>query len=192
MLRQTLAIAAVFFGTWPATAQTQGGGASSEVAGGEEEPVRTVEEWNLAEKTRLAISGYDPVAYFPEGGGAAVKGKPGIEFAYKGAVYRFASEANRERFKAEPRKYEPAYGGWCAWAMLDGEKVEVDPKSFIVRDSRLFLFFDGFFADTRAKWQRADHDAEEAKADARWKSISGEDPPATVEETPKDAPDGEK
>lgn len=140
------------------------------------EPVRATAQWNLDAKSRLAIAGYDPVAYFPEAGGVAKEGLATITSDYKGAVYRFATTENKAKFEANPAKFEPAYGGWCAWAMLDGEKVEVDPKSFIVRGGRLFLFFNGFFADTKAKWSKGDHNAEATKADGKWTGLSGEAP----------------
>jgi peroxiredoxin len=140
------------------------------------EPVRATPKWNLAKKDHLAISGYDPVAYFPEGGGKALKGSESITVEHKGAKYRFANAANKAAFGADPAKYEPAYGGWCAWAMLDGEQVEVDPKSFIVKDGRLFLFYDGILADTRAKWLKGNHANQAGKADTNWRKTSGEAP----------------
>ncbi len=145
------------------------------------EPVRNVGVWNLekAEKGKagLAIHGYDPVAYFPEGGGKAKKGDGQITASYKGAEYRFASEEHRALFLANPARYEPAFGGWCAWAMLDGDKVDVDPESFLVTGNRLFLFYKGFWGDTRAKWSEKGKDqaAEAKQADGKWKDLSGEE-----------------
>jgi hypothetical protein len=136
-------------------------------------PVRNVAEWNLG-KGRLAIQGYDPVAYFPEGGGVATPGDPNVTAELGGVVYRFASPAHRATFLANPSRYEPSHGGWCSYAMLEGDKVQVDPKSFIVKDGRLFLFYKGFLGDTRAKWLKADTAAETKTADAMWKTISGE------------------
>lgn len=135
--------------------------------------VRTISAWNLEAKSKLAIKGYDPVAYFS---GSPQKGKDNITTDYKGAVYRFATTANRDAFLADPAKYEPAYGGWCAWAMKDGEKVEVDPTKFIVKEDRLYLFYDGFWGNTKAKWEKEDHAAQVKQADGKWKTISGEDP----------------
>lgn len=135
---------------------------------------RSVRDHNLA-KDGLAIEGYDPVAYFPEGGGKPQQGNKAITAEHRGATYRFASPAHRDLFLKNPKRYEPAYGGWCAWAMKDGEKVEVDPKSFIVKDDRLFLFYNGFIADTRSKWLKGDHNAEAATCDANWKKIAGEE-----------------
>ncbi len=139
------------------------------------EPVRKVAEWNLG-KDKLAIQGYDPVAYFPDGGGAANTGDEKITAEYGGVVYRFASPAHRETFLANPARYEPAHGGWCSYAMLEGDKVQVDPRSFLVEEGRLFLFYKGLLGDTRAKWRKADHATEATTADGMWKKLSGESP----------------
>ncbi len=138
-------------------------------------PARNPEGYNLP-NSRLAIEGYDPVAYFPEGGGSPAKGDKRFEATEKGVTYRFASQANVDLFRANPGKYEPAHGGWCTYAMgADGSKVEVDPKSFLVTDNRLFLFYKGLFNDTRSSFLK-DQAALTTKADANWKSLTGEDP----------------
>ncbi len=139
------------------------------------EPVRNIQEWDLNKK-KLAIDGYDPVAYFSEGGGKATKGSKKIETAYKGVTYRFASEKNRTLFMQSPTKYEPAHGGWCSWAMKSGEKTASNPKSFIVQDGRLFLFYKGLLGDTRKSWRKDDHDKQAVIADDSWKTVSGESP----------------
>ena len=142
-----------------------------------EPEVRAIDQWDLPQKgDRLAIGGYDPVAYFPEGGGKAAKGDKAITTVFGGVTYRFASAAHRDLFLAKPGRYEPAHGGWCSWAMREGEKTEPDPKSFIVRDDRLYLFYKGLGGDTRAQWLKTDHEASVASADAEWKTISGEEP----------------
>lgn len=140
------------------------------------ENTRNTGVWNLEAKSRLAISGYDPVAYFPEGGGKPALGNPSITAELKGARYQFATPANREKFLANSSRYEPAHGGWCSWAMREGSKVEVDPKSFILRDNRLFLFYNGWLGDTRSKWLAGDHTSEAREADAHWRKLSGEAP----------------
>lgn len=131
-------------------------------------------QYNVSDKA-LAIDGYDPVAYFPEGGGKPQEGDKKITFTHNGITYRFASKEHLDLFKANPDKYEPAHGGWCTYAMgATGEKVEVDPESFVVDDGRLFLFYKDFFNDTRKKFL-----ADKAKllkvADTNWKKTSGED-----------------
>lgn len=149
--------------------------------------VRDVSHWNIEKDSHLAISGYDPVAYFPEGGGKPAKGDPKITAQYNGAVYQFTSAANRDRFLANPARYEPAHGGWCSWAMREGDKVEVDPRSFIVKGGRLFLFYNGLLADTRSKWLKGDFAAEAREADEHWKKLSGEDPRDVSIDAPRPA-----
>lgn len=122
----------------------------------------------------LALKGYDPVAYFAEGGGKPAKGKASLEAEHRGVKYRFANEANRDRFLASPGRFEPAYGGWCAYAMSGGDKVEVDPRSFLVDDSQLLVFYKGFLNDTRKKWQKQGSAKLRPKADANWQRLSGE------------------
>jgi YHS domain-containing protein len=123
------------------------------------------------DESGLALSGYDPVGCFPEGGGKATKGSAEITLVQGGVTWRFASEKNRELFRAAPKRFEPAYGGWCAWAMVQGDKVAVDPTSFVIEDGRLLVFYDGFLADTRKKWLKAGGAALRPKADAAWTKI---------------------
>jgi YHS domain-containing protein len=120
----------------------------------------------------LAIQGYDPVAYFPAHGGRAAKGDAKFEVEHRGVRYRFASEENRRAFLASPGAYEPAYGGWCATAMCEGRKVKIDPRSFKVTGGRLFLFYTNLFSDARSDWVK-DEAASTAKADERWKRLTG-------------------
>ena len=100
----------------------------------------------------LAIGGYDPVAYFPEGGGEPAKGDKKLSLEHRGVTYRFSSQANMELFKASPEKYEPAYGGWCAYAMAKDTYTEPNPKRFSIENGRLLLFYDGVFGDTLKSW----------------------------------------
>jgi hypothetical protein len=126
-------------------------------------------------KGGVALHGYDPVSYFR---GGPVPGDPARTATHLGVAYRFASDANRSAFIAAPASYVPAYGGWCAWAMLDGERVDVDPKSFLVVEGRLLLFYRGLLGDTRARWiARAAQEGGDAAllaiADRRWRAITG-------------------
>ena len=93
---------------------------------------------------------------------------------YRGATYRFANAQNRARFLAAPSRYEPAYGGWCAYAMASDDRVEVDPKSFRIEDGSLLLFYNGFLANTRKKWGKEGSDKLFPKADANWFKFSSE------------------
>lgn len=115
----------------------------------------------------VAISGYDPVAYFTQG--RALKGKKDISYSLQGVEYRFASTDDEQLFRANPGKYEPQYGGWCAYAMgHDGSRVEVDPETFKVVDGKLFLFYNRFFNNTLKSWNQ-DESRLHAQADANWK-----------------------
>lgn len=142
---------------------------------GTEPPRRATDQYNLA-KSSLAIGGYDPVSYFTEGGSTPTKGKPEFEHTDRGITYRFANRANLELFRADPDRFIPAHGGWCSWAMAeDGTKVEVDPKSYLIVDGRLFLFYKDIFNDTRAKFAK-DTTSNASRADNNWKRLSGEAP----------------
>ncbi len=87
---------------------------------------------------RLALRGNDPVAYFTEG--RPVKGDPALRAVHDGDVYRFASEANKRLFEAEPKKYAPAWTGFCASGVHYGLKAAIGADVFSVYRGRLFLF----------------------------------------------------
>ena len=90
-------------------------------------------------KKNIALEGYDPVSYFY---GTPAEGKSEIKFVNKGITYLFASLGNLNKFKIHPENYEPAYGGWCAFAMgKTGEKVKIDPETFKIVDGRLYVFY---------------------------------------------------
>jgi YHS domain-containing protein len=84
-----------------------------------------------------AIGGYDAVAYFTEK--KPVKGNPQFSVEWKGAVWHFASAANRDAFKAAPANYAPQYGGYCAYGAAQGLAVAVDPLQWRVVDGKLYL-----------------------------------------------------
>ena len=127
--------------------------------------------YNLA-RGGLAISGFDPVGYFPEGGGSSQEGLETLPVVFRGAEYRFVNEANRQTFLGDPQRFEPRYGGWCAWAMIDGEKVGIDPQSFLIEEGGLYLFYDGWFADTREMWSEKGGAIARPVADEQWTALS--------------------
>jgi YHS domain-containing protein len=85
----------------------------------------------------LMIRGYDPVAYFTEG--RPVPGNPDISLEYRGAKYLFSSAQNRATFKADPEKYAPQYGGYCAFGVYEGKKFDIDPASWRIVDGKLYF-----------------------------------------------------
>lgn len=117
----------------------------------------------------IGIKGYDPVAYFTEH--KAIKGNKGLSVFYKGVIYNFSSVANKELFKAGPSKYEPEYGGWCAYAMgKNGEKVSVDPETFKITDGKLYLFYNKFLTNTLKDWNKNEATLKK-NADANWPKL---------------------
>ena len=124
------------------------------------------------DKEGLAIQGYDPVSYHTQG---PVKGEKELSLSLDGSTYRFSTIENRQQFEQNPDRYIPAYGGWCAWAMLDGEKVEVDPETYKIVDGQTLLFYNSFFANTLIKWNElAESEGEEnlsEKARKHWAAI---------------------
>ena len=119
----------------------------------------------------VALGGFDPVAYFPEGGGKPAKGFVKRDFKHGGVTYRFASDANLARFRANPEKYVPAYNGWCAWAMAElNAKVDVEPTAYEVYNGKLYVFYDHADLNTRELWLK-NPQAMVAKADANWKTL---------------------
>jgi YHS domain-containing protein len=127
-----------------------------------------LKDYNV-EKGGLALGGYDPVAYFLQG--KAEKGKKQISVSYDGLLYYFTSTDNKEAFKKSPAKYEPQYGGWCAYAMGNsGEKVEVDPETFKIKDGKLYLFYNKYFTNTLKSWNK-DENGLQTKADQNWKKV---------------------
>lgn len=96
----------------------------------------------------VAIDGYDPVAYFESG--APAKGEKANSLEWGGATWRFASAANLQAFKAEPEKYAPQFGGYCAWAVSQGYTADIDPKAWKIVEGKLYL---NYSLDVQKKWE---------------------------------------
>jgi YHS domain-containing protein len=113
------------------------------------QPVNTLKNSLFGGNTDTAINGYDTVAYFTVG--KAVKGQDSLATDWLGAKWKFSSQAHLDLFKANPEKYAPQYGGYCAYGVSQGYLVKVDPDQFSVIDGKLFLNYD---ADVQAKWKK--------------------------------------
>jgi YHS domain-containing protein len=114
-----------------------------------------------------AISGTDPVAYFTQSG--PVKGSPDFSSAHDGATWHFASAANKALFDADPAKYAPQYGGYCAYAVSQGYTASTDPDAWTIEDGKLYL---NFSQSVRRRWLR-DVPGHIAAGDANWPSVLG-------------------
>ena len=112
-----------------------------------------------------AIDGTDPVAYFTEG--KPVKGSSDFEHEWNGATFHFASAENRDLFAANPEKYAPQYGGYCAWAVSQGYTASTDPEAWKIVDGKLYLNYN---KDVQTRWE-GDIPGHIASADANWPSV---------------------
>ncbi|MCH9648917.1 MAG: hypothetical protein K0U98_11815 [Deltaproteobacteria bacterium] len=113
----------------------------------------------------LALRGFDAVAYFTVG--APRLGSADLSTLHEGAVYRFSSSENQKAFEADPERYLPAYGGFCAYGISAGAKFDGDPEVFSIVDGRLFL---NLSPKVQKKWQK-DVGGHVTKADTNWKRI---------------------
>lgn len=115
--------------------------------------------------TGLAIKGYDPVAYFAVS--KPTEGSSDYVYEWNGAKWRFVSAANRDLFKADPAKYAPQYGGYCAWAVSRGYTAGIDPEAWKVVNGRLYL---NYSPKVQAQWSE-DIAGNVAKAEENWPKI---------------------
>jgi hypothetical protein len=113
----------------------------------------------------VAIEGTDPVAYFTDG--KPVKGSSDFEHEWMDATWRFVSAEHRDRFAADPEKYAPQYGGYCAWAVSQGYTAKIDPAAWKIVDDKLYL---NYSPAVQSQWQ-SDIPGNIAKADANWPQI---------------------
>ena len=118
------------------------------------------------ERNGVALDGYDPVAYFVEK--QPVAGSNEFTIEHKGSLFRFASAANRDRFRATPDAYAPQYGGFCAYGTAGGYKAKIDPAAWSIVDGKLYLNYD---AKVRTEWNK-DRAGYIVKADGRWPEVS--------------------
>ncbi|MCP9765885.1 YHS domain-containing (seleno)protein [Lacihabitans soyangensis] len=128
---------------------------------------------NLTNKNYLltngfVASGYDVVSYFDN---KPMPGKDAYIAEYEQVKFKFSSEENLKTFKANPKKYVPKYGGWCAYAIgLNGKKVTVDPKSYRIFKNQLFLFYKTSKNDTLKDWLASEEELFR-KAELNWSKI---------------------
>jgi hypothetical protein len=113
----------------------------------------------------IAIDGTDPVAYFTEG--RPVAGDPALTHDWNGATWRFASEANRAAFAADPATYAPQYGGFCAWAVAEGYTASTTPEAWRIEDGKLYL---NYSRRIQRRWER-DIPGFVSRADANWPGL---------------------
>ncbi len=99
---------------------------------------------------RVAIHGYDTVAYFTEG--MPLKGKSEFGHVWRDTQWHFASTGNRDLFTTNPDRYAPQYGGYCALGLAAGEFADADPEAWTIVDGKLYL---NNTKDFRVVWRKA-------------------------------------
>lgn len=124
---------------------------------------------NFNLKNGFIAEGYDVVSYFNS---QAVKGNQQFIAEFEGLKFKFTSKENLAFFKQNPDKFLPQYGGFCAYAIgKNGEKVSINPKTFEIRDGKLYLFFNSWGTNTLELWQKEGPEKLQQKADENWKKI---------------------
>jgi len=118
----------------------------------------------------IALKGYDTVSYFTSGG--PVLGSANFTEKFNGATYWFANSANRDTFKANPEKYIPAFGGFCAMGLALEQKLDVDPQLWRIVDGALYL---NIHKPAQTRWLE-DVKGNIEKANKNWSGIKDKAP----------------
>ena len=113
---------------------------------------------NVSGASKAAVNGFDPVAFFTDS--KPVNGSPFITAEHQGATYYFATEEHKKLFAANPEKYVPQFGGFCAFGVAEGKLFPVDISTWQVRDGKLYLNLNpdvlkAFNADLKGKLAKA-------------------------------------
>lgn len=113
--------------------------------------------------------GYDVVEYFK---GVAKEGSVKYRLEFRGVLYKFISEENKEIFKKNPVKYVPQFGGYCAYALAhDKGLMKIDPETFEIRNGKLYLFYHTIFNNTYEDWIKENPDQLLKEAYKNWNKI---------------------
>jgi YHS domain-containing protein len=116
-------------------------------------------------RSRLALDGYDAVAYFKTG--KPTKGSAEHRLAWNGATWHFSSAGNKAAFEAMPEAYAPQYGGYCAWAVSEGYTAKGDPRIWRIVGGKLYLNYN---TSLQTSWQE-DIPGRIAKGDKHWPAV---------------------
>jgi YHS domain-containing protein len=116
----------------------------------------------------VAVGGYDTVAYFTDK--KPVQGDAKFSTSYQGTEWRFATAAHRDAFVADPARYAPQYGGYCAWAVAQGNTASADPMRWRIVNDKLYLNYD---ADVQKKWDASIPEFIQ-QANNNWPSVLGQ------------------
>ncbi len=120
---------------------------------------------NTSGASGIAVGGYDTVAFFTDH--QPVNGDPSISAKYQDATYIFASDAHRKLFEANPEKYAPQCGGFCAFGVSVNALFPVDISTWQIRDGKLYLNLNPKILKAFNK----DIDANITKANQNWPAL---------------------
>ena len=124
-------------------------------------------DYNL--KKGFIANGYDVVSYFNS---MPTEGQKKFTATFDGVKYKFSSESNLNKFKRNPEKYVPQYGGYCAYAIaFKSEKVSINPETFLIDDGKLYLFYNAWGTNTLKLWNETNSLKALKLADANWKKL---------------------
>jgi YHS domain-containing protein len=126
---------------------------------------QTMKTLQNLDKNGVAIQGYDPVAFFTQN--KPVKGNAEFQSKYKGAIYYFASAEDKNTFDAAPAKYEPQFGGYCAYGLSQGHLAPVKIEAFQIVNGRLLMQYD---LDVKGNFNK-DQAGNLQKADQNWPGL---------------------
>jgi YHS domain-containing protein len=115
--------------------------------------------------SNAGAGGYDVVAYFAEN--MPVEGNDSFTTEYKDVNWNFSSQANLDKFKQNPEMYVPQYGGYCAWAVANGDTASGDPLQWTVLDNKLYLNYD---VEIQTMWN-ADRENLIVRGDMNWPGV---------------------
>lgn len=125
---------------------------------------------NNIDDSKIALQGYSPVSYLDMG--IAQKGLKEYKSTHHGLNYYFTSKEQKKDFDANPDKYLPQYGGYCAFGVSVGAKFRTDPNKFVVKDGKYYLFLYDLEVDAQQLWLAGNHSKLVSKADANWAKLS--------------------
>ena len=113
--------------------------------------------------------GYDVTEYFNN---KAVEGSSKFTTKYDGVKFKFVSQANLDKFKANPTKFIPQYGGHCSYTIAtSGKKADADPETYEIRDGKLFMFYNSWGKNTLKDWIKEGPTNLIPKADRNWEKV---------------------
>ncbi|WP_436517383.1 YHS domain-containing (seleno)protein [Ekhidna sp. To15] len=128
----------------------------------------SAQEYNT-DDSKIAMNGYSPVSYLDLQ--LAQRGSKEYMSEVDGVKYFFTSEDQKKSFNANPKKYQPQYGGWCATGVAIGAKFRVDPNKFVVKDGKYYLFLNSIEVDAKQVWNEKGHKNMVKNANENWKKL---------------------